>query len=134
MIKTPQRASQIRHRLQQIPTELSEALEPVVKQRALLRGYVYRSQRRCGKASCHCAGGELHEALVLATSVDGRRTTRSLSGPGALKVARLAKNYRNFRDGQRRFRRGVGEALRLIGELEELLADSLAGLAQVLGS
>ena len=126
MIKTPQRVSQIRHRLQQIPIELSEALGPVVERRVLLRGYVYRSQRRCGKASCHCAEGELHEALVLATSVDGRRTTRSLSGPGARKVARLANNYRRFRDGQRRFRRGVEEALRLIGELEELLAEEVA--------
>jgi hypothetical protein len=125
MIKRPQRLSQIRRRLQQIPTELGEALDGVIKQRALLRGYVYRSRRRCGKPSCHCAEGELHEALVLATSVDGRRTTRSLSGPGARKVTRLAKNYRRFRDGQRRFRRGVGEALRLIGELEELLAEEL---------
>lgn len=125
MIKTTQRASQIRRRLQQIPPELSEVLEPVLKQRALLRGYVYRSQRRCGKPSCHCVEGGLHEALVLATSVGGRRTTRSLSGPGARKVARLAKNYRQFRDGQRRFRRGVEEALWLMAELEELLAEEL---------
>lgn len=125
MIKRSQRVSQIRRRLQQIPTELGEALDGVVKQRALLRGYVYRSRRRCGKPSCHCARGELHEALVLATSVDGRRTTRSLSGPGARKVARLAGNYRRFRDGQRRFRRGVSEVLGLIGELEELLAEDL---------
>jgi hypothetical protein len=125
MTKRPERASRIRHRLRQIPTEMSEALDEVVKQRALLRGYVYRSRRRCGKPSCHCAEGELHEALVLAASVDGRRTTRSLSGPGAGKVIRLAKNYRRFRDGQRRFRKGAEEALRLMGELEELLAEEL---------
>lgn len=123
MIKRSQRASQIRRRLQQIPGELGEALDEVVKQRALLRGYVYSSLRRCGKPSCHCAGGELHEALVLAASVGGRRTTRSLSGPDAGKTVRLAKSYRRFRDGQRRFRRVVGEALRLMGELEELLAE-----------
>jgi hypothetical protein len=125
MIKKAQRISQIRRRLLQIPIELGEALDTVLRQRALLRGYVYRSRRRCGKPSCHCAEGQLHEALVLATSVDGKRTTRSLSGPSARRVARLAGSYRRFRDGQRRFRRGVSEALRLMGELEELLAEEL---------
>ncbi len=124
MIKKEERSSRIRRRLRRIPAELSEALAGVLKQRALLRGYVYRSRRRCGKPSCHCAKGERHEALVLAAHFGGKQTTRSLSGSGADKVVRLAKNYRAFREGQRRFRRGVQEALRLIGELEGWLVEA----------
>jgi len=122
MIKTRERASQIRRRLQELPAELRAALDGVLRPRELLRGYVYRSQRRCGKPSCHCAMGEGHVALVLATRINGQATTRSLSGPQAQRVVGLARNYREFREGQRRFRRGVREALELIGELEASLA------------
>jgi hypothetical protein len=44
MIETKQDASRLRQRLREIPAELSEALEGVLKQRVVLRGYVYRSR------------------------------------------------------------------------------------------
>lgn len=127
MTKTKDRASQIRKRLQEIPRSLKEDIDKVLSQRELLRGYVYRSKRRCGKASCQCNQGKLHEAWVLAANVDGKRTTRSLSGERGKRAANLAANYRRFREAQRSFRRGNEEALSLMRELEELMVVEIYG-------
>ena len=121
MIKTRKRASEVRKRLAQIPRELTRDMEALLRQRELFRGYVYHSRRRCGKPTCRCARGKLHEAWVVATTVGGRRTTRSLSGRSAKRVTALAANYRGFRQAQRSLRRRYREAMTLIGELEELM-------------
>jgi hypothetical protein len=39
----------------------------------LVHGSLQVSRRRCGKRSCHCASGELHEGFSLRVMVDGRQ-------------------------------------------------------------
>ena len=121
MTKTREKASRVRQRLRQIPGELRKDLARLLRQRELFRGYVYHSRRRCGKRSCRCARGELHEAWVVATTVGGRRTTRSLSRGARRNVAALAANYREFRQARSSFRRRCQEAIGLMDELEALL-------------
>lgn len=127
MTKKKGRASQIRKRLLQIPSELREDLEVLLRRRELLRGSVYHSKRRCGKPSCQCTRGKLHEATVVATTVDGKRTTRSLSGESGTKTASLAANYGEFREKRKSFRSRCKEAIALIRELEELLCVEMPG-------
>jgi hypothetical protein len=38
----------------------------------LLRGTLSVRSRQCGKATCHCANGELHASLYLVQSHDGQ--------------------------------------------------------------
>ena len=38
----------------------------------LLRGTLSVRSRKCGKATCHCANGELHASLYLVQSHDGK--------------------------------------------------------------
>jgi hypothetical protein len=121
MTKTEQ-ASRIRQRLRQVPDLLAGDLEAILRQREMLRGYVYHSKRRCGKACCHCAQGDLHDAWVVATTVQGKRTTRSLPPGMREDVRKLAEAYRQFRQAQRQFRKHATEALEWMQELEELLS------------
>lgn len=121
MTKRTRRASQIRKRLKEIPEELHNDLDVVIERRELFKGYVYRSLRRCGKASCRCTRGELHEAWVVATDVDGKRTTRSLSDESRRRLSKLATNYRRFRKAQRSLRGRCKELISLVRELEELM-------------
>lgn len=123
MTKTRDRASRIRQRLSQIPTELAGEVRRMVGVREMLRGYVYHSRRRCGKPSCRCARGEPHEAWVLATKVDGKQTTRSLSGERRQRVQRLAEDYRRFRQAQRAVRKLCREVTQLGRELEGLICE-----------
>jgi hypothetical protein len=54
-------------------------LAQLVHQGGLLRGTLLSRERVCGKASCRCAKGHLHESLYLVISEGGR--TRQLYVP-----------------------------------------------------
>jgi hypothetical protein len=124
MTKRADRASRVRQRLSQIPADIGAEVGRMVRVREMIRGYVYQSRRRCGKPSCRCARGELHEAWVLATKVDGKPTTRSLGGGRRGRVQRLTDNYRRFRQAQRAIRKLCREVTELGRELEGLLAQA----------
>lgn len=123
MTKTRDRAGRIRQRLSRIPAEVAEEVRRMVGVREMVHGYVYHSRRRCGKPSCRCARGEPHEAWVLAAKVNGRQTTRSLSGARRQSVQRLAENYRRYRQAQRAVRKLCGELTQLGRELERLIGE-----------
>ena len=54
-------------------------LAQIVHQNGLMRGTLLSRKRVCGKASCRCARGHLHESLYLVISEGGR--TRQLYVP-----------------------------------------------------
>lgn len=54
-------------------------LAQIVHQNGLMRGTLLVRKRVCGKASCRCAKGHLHESLYLVLSEGGR--TRQLYVP-----------------------------------------------------
>lgn len=123
MTKKRDRASRIRQRLSQIPAELAAEVRRMVRVREMVRGYVYHSRRRCGKPSCRCARGEVHEAWVIATKVDGKQTTRSLSPERRKRVQQLAEDYRRFRQAQGAVR-SLGRELTELGrDLEGLICE-----------
>lgn len=123
MTKTRDRASRIRQRLSQIPAELAGEVRRMVGVREMLHGYVYHSRRRCGKPSCRCARGEPHEAWILAAKVNGKQTTRGLSGGRRKTVQRLAEDYRRYRQAQSAVRKLCGELTQLGRELEKLICE-----------
>ena len=118
------RASRIRQRLNRIPAEMTVEVRRMVGVRTMVRGYVYHSQRRCGKPSCRCTRGELHEAWVVATKVGGKQTTRSLGGELRRRLQRLTDNYRRFRQGRGTMRKLCKEAAELTRELESLICEN----------
>lgn len=63
----------------------------------LVRGSVAVQRRRCGKESCRCAKGELHEAAVL-SSWDGESNRTLMLAPEDLAAVRRAvERYRRAR-------------------------------------
>ena len=121
MIKNSKLASSIRKRLAEIPAEIDQHLRVVLQHRKLFKGYVYRSVRRCGKPSCKCTRGELHEVWVAAVEIQGRKTTRSVAPEARNRLVRMAENYRRFRAAQRALRRSFSEVMELTRQLEALM-------------
>ncbi len=82
----------------------------------LVRGSVITHRHRCGKPTCRCAAGELHESVVLSYSENGR--TRFLMLPPELvgAVRRATERYRSRK-------------VRLLEEAEEGLAALVSHLA-----
>ena len=125
MTKTQHSASWIRKRLLELPKKIAEETKRLVMPRTLFRGSVYHSKRRCGKPSCKCARGDLHDAWVVATTVNGKRTTRSLPQGRRKKAVKLTKAYRGFRQAQTTIRKLHKEMIGLSQELEELLCEDI---------
>lgn len=64
----------------------------------MLRGTLITMRRKCGKATCRCAGGELHEGPALSVSLSGRSITISLAESEVPKVRAALERYRASRD------------------------------------
>ena len=61
---------------------------------ALLRGVLFTLRRKCGKPSCRCAGGEVHESPALAYPCDGRTKTMTLAEQDVARVSAALERYR----------------------------------------
>jgi hypothetical protein len=73
-------------------------LAQLIDQRGLLRGTLLSRKRGCGKGSCRCAKGHLHESLYLVVSEGGR--TRQLYVPKDWEavVRRWVQGYRQAQE------------------------------------
>lgn len=74
----------------------------------VLHGSLTTFRRRCGKASCHCAGGEPHESPALTYTEDGRTKTLTLSEAEVGEItAALARYERARRELERAAAAGI---------------------------
>jgi len=55
-------------------------------------------RRKCGKATCRCADGQLHEGPALSVSLSGRSITISLRAADVPAVQAALARYRAGRD------------------------------------
>lgn len=70
-----------------------EATEP-----ALLRGVLFTLRRKCGKPSCRCASGQVHESPALAYPAGGRTKTMTLTEQYLARVSAALERYRIARE------------------------------------
>ena len=63
----------------------------------LLRGVLFTLRRKCGKPTCHCASGELHETPALAYPADGRTKTITLTHADLAAVRAALARYTKAR-------------------------------------
>jgi hypothetical protein len=64
----------------------------------MLRGTLITMRRRCGKATCRCARGELHEGPALSVSLSGRSVMVSLRPGEVAGVAAALARYQAARE------------------------------------
>ena len=64
----------------------------------LLGGALTLTHRRCGKAGCHCASGNLHPMWTLTYSVEGSRCVEVIPHDQVEKLKLLVERYREHRD------------------------------------
>ena len=112
--------SQLRQQLRETGRQIARQLCTLMEHTPLLRGGVYRLRRRCGKAGCRCARGELHESWVLLAREGGVQRMRGVPKGQTARWRELAEHYRRFRRARRELGRLYREVLRLTGELERL--------------
>lgn len=116
-------ASRLRQRLQTLRADYDRQLERLLPLRQLVKGSVYQLKTRCGKPACHCASpdGPLHLSTVLSWSHRGRTRLRSLAPGQRARFARLAENYRRFRQARATLTKLHRHILAAIDRLEKTL-------------
>lgn len=86
----------------------------------LIKGTVYSLRRRCGKPTCRCAQGNLHESLVLSTSVEGRTQLQSLPEEKTERARELSQRYQQFRTARADFVKLYTQMVTIIDVIERL--------------
>ena len=72
-------------------------LAQLVHDNWLLRGTLSVRSRKCGKATCHCASGELHASLYLIQSHDGKPRQLCIPKPWEPRVRQAVNDYQEMR-------------------------------------
>ncbi|MDO8682433.1 MAG: hypothetical protein Q7N50_03000 [Armatimonadota bacterium] len=86
----------------------------------MVRGNVYPLRRKCGKAYCHCAQGQLHVTLVHSTNVDGRTCLWTIPKERIEELNLLTGRYRRFRSARAEFVKLYVAMLRIIDAIERI--------------
>lgn len=114
--------SLLRQRLREAGRHFDRQLRTLMEHEPLLRGGVYRLRRKCGKAGCRCARGELHETWVMLTREQGVQRMRAVPKGQIAKWRAWAERYRRFRLARRELTRQYREVLKLASLLEAACA------------
>ena len=111
-------ASQLRKQIQQCQRQIVDQVRILKQRRPLVRGNVYNLRRRCGKASCRCQDGHLHESWVLSVPEKGKKRMRAVPKGKRTQWQPMTERYRRFRCGRARLVKLFAEILTLVDELE----------------
>ena len=80
-------------------------------------GSLYLLRRKCGKPTCRCAQGHLHEAWVLTRSDQGQAKLLSVPPAQRARLRQLTQIYRRY---QRARARWVKETAKLLVQIDQL--------------
>jgi hypothetical protein len=113
-----QRLSSLRSQLLQAQQLLPGLLEACFDREPLLPGSLYTLRRKCGKPSCHCSRGQLHESTVL--SYRGQGKPRNLAAtPEHLPALRdMTDQYRRCRQARAQLVRWQRQLLDIVDALQ----------------
>lgn len=90
---------------------------------ALVEGSFVRLGRKCGKANCRCAAGELHEGHFLSRSQDGRSSLTYVRRADEGEVETKAGSYRQLRQARAELMKLAARTAEFIDELQQALAE-----------
>ena len=115
-----QRLSSLRAQLLQLQQLLPSLLEHALGREPLLPGSLYTLRRKCGKPSCRCSRGTLHESTVLSYRGGPGRPRNVSPQPEHLEsLQNLTDHYRRCRQARAQLVRWQRQLLKLVDELED---------------
>ena len=112
--------SKQRQKLWQLWKRMERLVQQLDSNRPLVSGTLYLMGRKCGKATCRCARGELHKTWVLTRSEEGRTRLYSVKGEDRSPLRRWTQNYRIYQRGRAALVKRGAELIRRVDQLAEL--------------
>ena len=88
--------SRLRQQLWRAYASLRSTLQRLQRSQPMVQGSFYFQQRRCGKANCRCAQGQLHSAWVITRSQEGKSHTYMVPVEERARLRQLTEEYRRY--------------------------------------
>ena len=111
--------SALRQKLWRDYRALGRLLGTMTSQGPLTPGSFYLMRRKCGKASCRCAQGQLHPAWVLTRSEAGRHKLYSVPVDQRAQLRQWAAAWRRYQRARARFGKQTAALLALADQLAQ---------------
>jgi hypothetical protein len=112
-------SSRLRRRIYAAQINFRKQLRILMGREPLLKGIVYKLDRRCGKAGCRCGKGHLHAMWALSIPEHGRKRMRSVPEERLGRWRELAWAYRRFRKARAALVKIFHEILNMVNDLEQ---------------
>lgn len=112
--------SQRRQRLWRSYAALGRLLRHLQRQEALTPGSLYLLRRKCGKVTCRCAQGHLHEAWVLTRSEEGKTKLHAVPPEQRARVRQLTAAYRRYQRHRAQWVKDTADLLTQIDAFTEV--------------
>jgi len=109
--------SKLRQQLSRSFATLGRVFAELLRSTPMVPGSFYRLRRKCGKPTCRCAQGELHEAWVLTRSEQGKSRLYSVAAADRAAVREWASQYRRY---QRARAQWVKRCAALLAQIDQL--------------
>ena len=111
--------SRLRQQLWRAYKALGRTLRTMTPDRSMTPGSFYLMRRKCGKASCRCARGQLHPVWVLTRSEAGRHKLYSVPAHQRAQVRQLATAWRRYQRARAQFGKQTAALLALADQLAQ---------------
>lgn len=111
------RLSSLRSQLRQAQQLLPGLLQACFAREPLLPGSLYTLRRKCGKPSCRCRRGQLHESTVLSYRGQGKPRNLVPAPEHLLAFRAMTDHYRRCRQARAQLVRWQRQVLDLVDAL-----------------
>ena len=119
------RFSQLRHSLRRLSDEVRQLTNPSFSDKPVIKGSVYELKRKCGKAGCKCAQGELHSRMVISASEKGKTSLRVIPHGFLVEIQIKVRRYQELRHARARLVEVHRKMLRVIDEMEPMRREEI---------
>jgi len=117
--------SQLRHSLRRLSDEVRQLTNPSFSDKPVIKGSVYELKRKCGKAGCKCAQGELHSRMVISASEKGKTSLRVIPHGFLVEIQIKVRRYQELRHARARLVEVHRKMLRVIDEMEPMRREEI---------
>ena len=109
--------SKLRQQLSRSFATLGQLLEQLLRSSPMVPGSLYPLRRKCGKPTCRCAQGELHQTWVLTRSEQGKSRLYPVPATDRAAVRAWTAHYRR---NQRARAQWVKRCAALLAQIDQL--------------
>lgn len=117
--------SRLRQSVIRLADEVKQLIGPFLSGQPVIKGSVYELKRKCGKAGCKCALGQLHHRMVVSAKEQGRTKLWVIARGCLVEVHRKVRRYQQLRRARTRLGKVHRQMLEAMDEMEAMRREEM---------